>query len=116
MPAESPSSQAIAVRPIAGLRCSDQDAEILIDKLGSVGYRVIRLPSDEAVSVGLVDIEEAGIDQTVSALSSRGVHVIVFGDDPDDIQEVRYRSLGASAVLPKRHFFGDVARHVPSIV
>ncbi len=108
--------RAHAVRPTAGLRCSVADAPRLLEQLNQIGYRVIRLPSDESVSVALVDIRENGVDQIVAPAASAGGHVIVFGDDLNDFELERFKALGASAVVVKRELLDDLASHIPSIV
>ena len=101
--------------PAAGLRCSAEDVPLFADQLKLLGYRVIELPSDEALSVGLVDLAEADVDQIVSALASRGAWVVVYGDDPDDLQADRFRALGATVVLPRIVLVGDLASYLPMI-
>jgi len=109
-------AQAHAVRPTAGLRCSDQDAPRILGQLNEMGYRVVRLPSDEPVSVVLVDIRETGVDQIVAPAASAGGHVVVFGDDPNDFEVDRFKALGASAVVVRRDVIDDLASWLPSIV
>jgi len=108
--------QAHAMRPTAGLRCSDTDAPRLLEQLNDIGYRVVRLPSDESVAVALVDIRETGVDQIVAHAASAGGHAIVFGDDPDDFEVDRFKALGASSVAVKQELLSDLASHLPSIV
>ncbi len=103
-------------RPTAGLRCSEDDSARFLEQLNALGYRVLRLPTDEMVSVGLIDIDEQGVDRIVRSTSEAGAQVIVFGGDPDDTQQVRFKALGATAVVPKHSLLDDLAGHIPMIV
>lgn len=103
-------------RPTAGLRCSDEDAPRFLEQLDDLGYRVIRLPASEPVSVAVMDIESRETDAILSELATAGTPAIVFGDDPNDLEQVRFKALGATAVLPKRMVLDDLAEHIPIIV
>lgn len=103
-------------RPSAGLHGSPEDCSALLEQLNAIGYRVVHLPSDEAVSIALVDMARADADRIISALATDSACVIVYGNDPDDLEEARFRALGATAVVVKRTLFDDLATHIPSIV
>jgi hypothetical protein len=107
--------QAHAVQPTVGLRCRDEDAPRLLEQLDSLGYRVLRLPASEAVSVGVVDIDDGGVDRIVSGLAGEGAHVVVFGVDPDDTQQIRFKALGAAVVVRKQSVVDDLGAHLPLI-
>lgn len=102
-------------QPRAGLRCADTDAPRLLEQLNAMGFRVLRLPTDEAVSVGIVDIDAAGVDEIVSDLATAGARIIVFGEDPDDLQQIRFKALGATSVVPKQSLMDDLEAHLPVI-
>jgi len=102
-------------KPTAGLRCRDEDAPRLLEQLDDLGYRVIRLPASEPISVAVMDIESRETDAILSELATAGTPAIVFGDDPDDLEQVRFKALGATAVLPRRMILDDLAEHVPII-
>ena len=102
-------------QPTAGLRCSDSDAPRILEQLDVLGYRVVRLPSREDVSVAVVDIEDAEVDHIVSQRSAAGAQVIVFGDDPDDLQLIRFKALGATAVLSRSVILDRLSDHLPLI-
>lgn len=108
-------AQAHAIRPVAALRCSETDAPALLDQLNGLGYRVVRAPADSDVTVGIVDIAEGGVDRIVSAMASRGTSVIVFAEDPDDLQTMRFKALGATEVLTTRELIANLADHLPLI-
>lgn len=103
-------------RPTAGLRCGEEDAPRILEQLNGLGYRVIRLPAEEDVFVAVLDIDGESVDTIISQLTSTGAHVIVFGSDPDDIQQIRFKTLGVAAVLPKRVVLDDLAEHIPTVV
>jgi hypothetical protein len=103
-------------KPPAGLRCREEDAPRILEQLDGLGYRVIRLPAEEEVFVAVVDIDGEAVDGIISQLATAGTHVIVFGDDPDDMQQIRYKALGAATVLPKQAIFDDLSDHIPIIV
>jgi hypothetical protein len=107
--------RAHAIEPVAGLRCAEADAPRLLEQFNALGYRVLRLPTSEAVSVGVVDLDSGGVDPIVVELATAGSQVIVFGSDPDDIQQSRFKALGATAVLPKHMLLEDLAAHIPAI-
>jgi soluble P-type ATPase len=77
---------------------------------------VIRLPAEEDVFVAVLDIDGESVDGIISQLTTAGAHVVVFGDDPNDMQQIRFRALGVVAVLPKQEIFDDLAEHIPMIV
>jgi hypothetical protein len=108
-------AQAHMMQPVAGLRCADTDAPRFLEQLNALGYTVLRLPSTESVSVGVVDIESSGVDAIVADLAEDGARIIVFGTDPDDMEQIRFKALGATAVLPKRLLLDDLAPHLPTI-
>ena len=109
-------AQAFAAQPKVGLRCLDADAPLFLRQLDALGYRVLRLPSSEDVSVGLVDVDGEDVDSIVSELAESGAWVIAFGVDPDDIAQIRFKALGAAAVVPKHALATDLAHHIPTIV
>jgi hypothetical protein len=109
-------AKAHAERPPAGLRCGEADAPRILEQLDGLGYRVIRLPAEEDVFVAVLDIDGESVDGIIAQLTTTGAHVIVFGDDPNDIQQIRFKALGAAAVLPKQVIFDDLAEHIPIIV
>jgi len=109
-------AQAFAAQPMAGLRCFDVDARLFLSQLEALGYRVLRLPSTEDVSVGLVDIDEGDVDPIISDLATAGAFVVAFGADPNDTEQIRYKALGATAVVTKQALLDDLARHIPAIV
>ena len=108
-------ARAHTMKPIAGLRCADVDAPRLLEQFNALGYRVLRLPTSEAVSVGVVDLDSGGVDPIVMDLATAGSQVVVFGSDPDDIQQSRFKALGATAVVPKRMVLENLAAHIPSL-
>jgi hypothetical protein len=67
------------------------------------------------VSIAVVDIEDAEVDDIVSQRSAAGAQVIVFGDDPDDLQLIRFKALGATSVLPRQVILDSLADHLPLI-
>ena len=109
-------AQAFAAKPSAGLRCFDVDAPLLLSQLEALGYRVLRLPSTENVSVGLVDIDEGDVDSIISDAATGGAFIVAFGADPKDTEQIRYKALGATAVVPKQALLDDLARHIPALV
>jgi hypothetical protein len=109
-------AEAFAAQPRAGLRCLDADAPRLLSQLDALGYRVLRLPSAESVSIGLVDIDGGDSDPVISGLAAAGVLTIAFGVDPDDIDQIRFKALGATVVVPKQSLLKDLAPHIPAIV
>jgi len=109
-------AEAFAAQPRAGLRCLDADAPRLLSQLDALGYRVLRLPSAESVSIGLVDIDGGDSDAVISGLAAAGVLTIAFGVNPDDIEQIRFKALGATVVVPKESLLKDLAPHIPAIV
>lgn len=107
--------QAHADQPTVGLRCREADAPRLLEQLDSLGYRVLRLPASEAVSVGIVEIDDGGVDRIVAGLAAKGAHVVVFGADPDDMQQIRFKALGAAVVVRRKSLLDDLATHLPTI-
>jgi hypothetical protein len=102
-------------RPTAGLRCHDEDAPRLLQQLDALGYRVLRLPASEDVSVAVMDIDGGEVDGIISELSSAGARVVVFGEDPDDLQQIRFKALGVDTVVQKRAVLDNLAEHIPVI-
>lgn len=109
-------AQAFAAQPKAGLRCFDVDAPLFLSQLDALGYRVLRLPSTEDVSVGLVDIDGGDVGSIISDLATAGAFVVAFGVDPEDTEQIRHKALGATTVIPKRMLLGDLASHIPAVV
>jgi hypothetical protein len=62
-----------------------------------------------------VDIDDGGVDRIISGLTAEGAHVVVFGADPDDTQQIRFKALGAAAVVRKKALLDDLATHLPII-
>ena len=108
-------ARAHVTQPVAGLRCADAEASRLLEQFNALGYRVLRLPTSEAVSVGVVDLDSGGVDPIVMDLATAGSQVVVFGTDPDDIQQSRFKALGATAVVPKHMLLENLAAHIPTI-
>ena len=108
-------ARAHTMNPVAGLRCADVDAPRLLEQFNALGYRVIRLPTHETVSVGVVDLDSGGVDPIVADLATAGSQIVVFGSDPDDIQQSRFKALGATAVVPKHMLLEDLATHIPTL-
>jgi len=104
-----------AARPRVGLLCSDTVAPFVGGQLRSLGYEVLMLPTTEAVSVGIVDIDRSGADGLISELSALGATVVAFGPDPDDLQRMRVRALGANSVVSTDELVADVGSHIPTI-
>lgn len=103
-------------QPTAGLRCRDEDAPRLLEQLDVLGYRVLGLPASEDVSIAVMDVDGGEVEGIISALSGAGAQVVVFGDDPDDLQQLRFKALGAAAVLQRQAVLDDLAEHIPVIV
>jgi hypothetical protein len=109
-------AQAFSAKPTAGLRCFDVDAPLFLSQFDALGYRVLNLPSAEVVSVGLVDIDRGDVDSIISGLAASGTFVVAFGADLDDLEQIRYKALGATAVVPKQVLLDDLESHIPAIV
>lgn len=113
-------AQAVAISvdstqgPAVGLLCPVSDLGVLVAEAEAARYRTIVLPSDAEISVAVVCADEEGSDDVVRAVS-QSAKVIVYGRSIDDLDQIRFASLGASAVLDDRTLLGGLSEHLPVI-
>lgn len=101
-------AKAAGVRPVLlALASNLLDLERIEGIAGSVGYRVVRLPTAgaETSRQAVVDLEHPDAGTVIADLAATGVKVLAFGPHVDDLAMVRARSLGADAVEPRSRFF-----------
>lgn len=100
--------------PNLGILCPDGDRAGLVVQAEALAYRTVMLPSGTDVSVAIVCAEEAGADALVRSLAPTA-RVIVYGRSIDDIDQVRFASLGAKSVVDAHTLFESFAEYLPAI-
>jgi hypothetical protein len=100
--------------PVVGLFCPAGDIGGLVAEAEAMHYRTIILPTDSEVSVAVVCADEPGADALVLAVSHHA-KVIVYGRTIDDMDQVRFASVGASSVVGEDRLLGNLARYLPVI-
>ena len=100
--------------PAVGLLCPDSDLDVLVTDAEALHYRTIALPSDNDISVAVICADEAGADAVVRAMSQRA-RVIVYGRSIDDLDQIRFGSLGASSVVDTGRLLGRLSEYLPAI-
>lgn len=100
--------------PAVGLLCPDSDLGALVAEAEALHYRTVVLPSDTDISVAVVCADVAGADAVVRAMSQRA-RVVVYGRSIDDLDQIRFASLGATSVLDARALVGRLSEHIPVI-
>jgi len=101
--------------PAIGLLCPDADRDALVAEAEALHYRTIVLPSDAGLVAAVVCADEPLADDVVRS-ASRHATVVVYGESIDDLDSVRFSSLGATTVVPADALFGRLSEYVPSIV
>ena len=98
--------------PLLGLFCPAQDRPLLVGHAEMSGYRTVVMPTATPVAVAVVCAEEGGADAIVkdAAMESR---VVVYGRSIDDIDEARFKSLGASTVVHADRFLEQPGEYLP---
>ncbi len=100
--------------PALGLFCPPADRPVLVAHAERSGYRTVVMPTAKPVAVAVVSAEERGADAVVrdAATESR---VVVYGRSIDDIDEIRFKSLGASLVVQADRFLEQPGEYLPSL-
>jgi len=101
--------------PSLGIFSSLSDRALIVRQAESASYRTVVLPSDSAVSVAVVSADERGADEIVRSVSGRS-RVIVYGDAIDDIDQIRFMSLGASSTVRRDSVLIDLTALLPPLV
>ncbi|GMQ98529.1 MAG: hypothetical protein BMS9Abin17_1045 [Acidimicrobiia bacterium] len=101
--------------PSLGIFSSLSDRALIVSQAESVSYRTVVLPSDSAVSVAVVSADERGADEIVRSVSGRS-RVIVYGDSIDDIDQIRFMSLGASSTVRRDSVLVHLTALLPPLV
>ncbi|MFV1999087.1 MAG: hypothetical protein ACC654_01840 [Acidimicrobiia bacterium] len=101
--------------PTLGIFSSSADRALIVSQAEIASYRTVLLPSDSAVSVAVVSADERGADEIVRSCSKRS-RVIVYGDSIDDIDQIRFMSLGASSTVRCDSVLGDLRTLLPPLV
>jgi len=101
--------------PSLGIFSSLADRTLIVSQAESASYRTVLLPSDSAVSVAVVSADERGADEVVRSCSKRS-RVIVYGDSIDDIDQIRFMSLGASSTVRRDSVLGGLRALLPPLV
>jgi len=105
----------ITLGPAVGLFCSPRERPVLVAHAEAAGYRTVGLPSDDAVAMAFVSGDQAGADRVIR-VAAANTRVVVYGRSIDDLDRVRYASLGVHTVLGTEQFLANVAKHLPPIV
>lgn len=100
--------------PAVGLLCAAGDLNGFVAEAEALHYRTVMLPSESDVSVAVICADEAGADGVVREVSRRA-RVIVYGRSIDDLDQVRFASLGATSVVHAPALFGRLSEHLPVI-
>ncbi len=100
--------------PAVGLLCPTRDLEGLVREAETAHYRTVVLPDTRAVTVAVVCASEPDADAVVRAMATRS-KVIVYGRSIDDIDQIRFASLGASATIPADRLIGNLAEYLPVV-
>ena len=100
--------------PAVGLLCPDSDLGVLVAEAEALHYRTIALPSDNDISVAVICADEAGVDAVVRTVSQRA-RVIVYGRSIDDLDQIRFASLGVSSVVDAGRLLGRLSEYLPVI-
>lgn len=87
----------------------------IIDLVEARGFRVV-LDETADVALALVEIGPSGASDAVTRFGRRGVHVIAFGDDVNDLSTPGIRALGASKVASTSDLLADPDRYLPRLV
>jgi len=100
--------------PALGLFCPPQDRPLLVAHAEKSGYRTVVLPSDSSIAVAVVSADERGADDVVRSCAATA-RVVVYGRSIDDIDEIRFRSLGAGAVVDADRFLDRPGEYLPTL-
>lgn len=100
--------------PAVGLLCPDEDRSALVAEAEAVHYRTVVLPSDADITVAVVCADEVGAEAVVRSVTERA-RVVVYGRSIDDLDQVRFASLGVTSVLRGDQLFGRLSEYVPVI-
>jgi len=101
--------------PSLGIFSSQSDRALIVGQAESASYRTVVLPSDTAVSVAVVSADERGANEIVRSVSGHS-RVIVYGDAIDDMDQIRFMSLGASSTVRRDSVLVDLAALLPPLV
>jgi hypothetical protein len=101
--------------PTLGIFSSSADRALIVSQAEIASYRTVLLPSDSPVSVAVVSADERGADEIVRSCAKRS-RVIVYGDSIDDIDQIRFMSLGASLTVRCDSVLGDLRALLPPLV
>ncbi|MEN8239039.1 MAG: hypothetical protein ABFR53_07555 [Actinomycetota bacterium] len=100
--------------PAVGLLCPEGDVAAVVAEVEALHYRTIPLPTDADVSAAVVCADEADADAVVRSVSQRA-RVVVYGRSIDDLDQIRFASLGATSVVHASALFGRLSEHLPVI-
>ncbi|VAW09003.1 hypothetical protein MNBD_ACTINO01-1796 [hydrothermal vent metagenome] len=98
--------------PLLGLFCPAQDRQLLVTHAETSGYRTVVMPTATPVAVAVVSAEERGADAIVREAATES-RVVVYGRFIDDIDEMRFKSLGASTVVHADQFLEQPGEYLP---
>ena len=101
--------------PSLGFFSSLADEALIVPQAENANYRTVSLPSESSISVAVVSADEPGADEIVRSASERS-RVIVYGDSIDDIDQIRFMSLGASSTVRRDSVLEDLASLLPPLV
>lgn len=100
--------------PTVGLLCPNGDLGTLVREAEALHFRTVALPSDREVSVAVVCADEPDADAVVRSVSARS-KVIVYGRSIDDLDQIRFASLGAASVVQADRLIGRLVEYLPVI-
>jgi len=101
--------------PSLGILAPLSERPMIVSQAESAHYRTVLLPSDSTVSVAVVSADEPGVEDIVRSVSGHS-KVIVYGDSIDDIDQIRFMSLGASSTVRRSTVLEDLATLLPPLV
>jgi hypothetical protein len=101
--------------PVIGLLCPVVDLAGLVAEAEASSYRTLILPSGADFSVAVVCADEPGAEGVVRQVAQRA-RVIVYGRSIDDLDQIRFASLGATSVISSGMLFGRLAEYLPVII
>ncbi len=98
--------------PVLGLFCPPRDRPLFVAHAEASGYRTVVIPSATPAAVVVVCADEPGADAVVrdAAMESR---VVVYGRSLDDIDQIRFKSLGAGTVVHADRFLEQPGKYLP---
>lgn len=101
--------------PSLGIFCALSERATIVSQAEAASYRTVPLPSRTSVSVAVVSADEPGADKIIRSISDHS-RVIVYATAIDDIDQIRFMSLGAFSTVSRDVVLRSLATLLPPLV